>query len=182
MNPASDPLAQLRDIHLPSTVGVWPPAPGWWILAILIIAASLLLWRTLRARRQACAYRRDAIALLQQHWTSFKSDGNRRLYLQNLQVALRRIALSFAPNSASLTGDDWLNFLDSCTAEKNRKKQPEKIFQSELGQILLTEAYRQTPRATDAQLQELQNLALDWARRHTPPKHPAQKQGEPQNA
>ena len=29
---------QLRDIHLPESSLWWPPAPGWWILALLLIA------------------------------------------------------------------------------------------------------------------------------------------------
>ncbi|HAU18090.1 MAG TPA: DUF4381 domain-containing protein, partial [Marinobacter adhaerens] len=44
MNP-QDPLSQLRDIHLPETGGLWPPAPGWWVLAILLIAVlAALVW------------------------------------------------------------------------------------------------------------------------------------------
>ncbi|MDP7406676.1 MAG: DUF4381 domain-containing protein, partial [SAR324 cluster bacterium] len=27
-----DPLAALRDVHLPPAVSWWPPAPGWWII------------------------------------------------------------------------------------------------------------------------------------------------------
>ena len=43
-----DPLAQLRDIHLPEAISVWPPAPGWWVLFIGIIALLATLayyWR-----------------------------------------------------------------------------------------------------------------------------------------
>lgn len=33
----TDPLAQLKDIHLPTPIGWWPLAPGWYILMGLIL-------------------------------------------------------------------------------------------------------------------------------------------------
>ena len=40
---------QLRDIHLPGDAPFWPPAPGWWLLALLIVA--LIVWGVVRAMR-----------------------------------------------------------------------------------------------------------------------------------
>ena len=34
-----NPLVNLKDIHLPPPVSFWPPAPGWWILAVLLISS-----------------------------------------------------------------------------------------------------------------------------------------------
>ena len=41
-----DPLAELRPNILPEPVGLWPPAPGWWIVALLVLAAIITggLW------------------------------------------------------------------------------------------------------------------------------------------
>ena len=39
----SDPLQQLRDVHLPPDPSWWPPAPGWWILAAVIAVIILLV-------------------------------------------------------------------------------------------------------------------------------------------
>ena len=61
MNP-SDPLAQLKDIHLPDAVSWWPLAIGWWIVAIIAIVGiyyavqfGLNQFFNQRYRRQALA-------------------------------------------------------------------------------------------------------------------------------
>ena len=61
MNP-NDPLAQLRDIHLPAEVSWWPLAWGWWLL--IAFAGAVLIWLIwfLLKRYQAKLYRRQAQA------------------------------------------------------------------------------------------------------------------------
>jgi hypothetical protein len=64
MNPG-DPLAELRDIHLPVSVSAWPLAPGWWLIIVIVcaaLAALLLLWSR---RHSARLYRRQALIQLQ---------------------------------------------------------------------------------------------------------------------
>jgi len=65
MNPA-DPLTNLRDIHLPDPVSWWPPAPGWWLLSLLIIAAVCYLGVQTIRRYKRRLYRRQAMAELKQ--------------------------------------------------------------------------------------------------------------------
>lgn len=54
-----DPLANLKDIHLPDPVGFWPLALGWWLLIAMLIVFLLLAlvgyrkYQAQRARRQA---------------------------------------------------------------------------------------------------------------------------------
>lgn len=160
MNPEADPLAQLRDIHLPEAIGIWPPAPGWWLL--LAISLTLLAWLycNLRARRRAMAYRRSAVNLLTEYWLELQAGGDPKTYLERLLIVLRRTALSFAPSAASLTGEQWLGFLDSHSANT------EVVFQSELGQLLLTEPYRAEPEVSASQLLELHQLVLQWVTNH----------------
>lgn len=72
MNP-NDPLAQLRDIHLPAEVSWWPLAWGWWLLISLAGAALIGLIWTLLKRYQGRLYRRQAqaqIDRLQQQQTA----------------------------------------------------------------------------------------------------------------
>ncbi|MEC7549612.1 MAG: DUF4381 domain-containing protein, partial [Pseudomonadota bacterium] len=40
-------LAQLADIHLPAEISFWPPAFGWWILALLLLVAGSFATRKL---------------------------------------------------------------------------------------------------------------------------------------
>jgi len=49
--PSADPLSQLKDIHTPDPISYWwPLAPGWWILAFLIIVGLVLLAIWLRKK------------------------------------------------------------------------------------------------------------------------------------
>jgi hypothetical protein len=53
-----DPLAQLRDWHLPDPIQWWPPAPGWWISAAVFLALLLLGDRCRLAPTSASGRRR----------------------------------------------------------------------------------------------------------------------------
>ena len=46
-------LQQLRDIHLPAAPGWWPPAIGWWLLAMVVagVLAWMIWWLGARWRR-----------------------------------------------------------------------------------------------------------------------------------
>mgnify|MGYP001548978984 CR=1 FL=1 len=51
---ALDLLNSLKDIHEPAPPGLWPPAPGWWLLAAIVLGALVaLLVEWLRRRRAA---------------------------------------------------------------------------------------------------------------------------------
>ena len=34
---AANPLSALKDIHLPEGVSLWPLAPGWYVIIILLL-------------------------------------------------------------------------------------------------------------------------------------------------
>ncbi|WP_315982906.1 DUF4381 domain-containing protein [Aliamphritea spongicola] len=70
---AADPLAELRDIHLPEAVGYWPVAPGWWLLlASVLVLAGLIVWTVRRYRHNA--YRRAAAKELDKVYQQYMSD------------------------------------------------------------------------------------------------------------
>lgn len=120
-NAPFDAVAALRDIHLPARVGLWPLAPGWWMLAglllVLGLVAALLEWR----RRQTLSYQAcrmlDAIA----RDTARYSDA--RAVAAASASLMRRVLVSRAgrPQAAALSGDDW----ESALAEGRAGLAPE---------------------------------------------------------
>ena len=110
-----DPLADLRGWHLPESVSWWPPAPGWWVLALmaLVLTALLIRWLVLRRRRGAAA--RAAARELDALQARLVQDGDRAAFVQGLSRLLRRFAVARFPRRevAGLTGERWLVFLDT---------------------------------------------------------------------
>ena len=47
-SPSSNALEGLRDIHMPDPISVWPLAPGWWLAALAMVAAALIVHFVLR--------------------------------------------------------------------------------------------------------------------------------------
>jgi len=105
----------LRDIHLPETIGIWPPAIGWWLLLILIPLSLYLCWFLYKRLTRHTAVK-DANVLLAAISNDQNTDDLQKL--QQLSQLLRRVAISTAPRqqSAGLTGNDWLQFLDESVA------------------------------------------------------------------
>lgn len=108
-----DPLAQLKDIHLPEQIHNYPIAPGWWVLAFIVI--STLLWflvKWLKAYRLAKA-KRQAIKLL----SAIDDDDNQNNDIMNL---LKWAALQYFPRTkvAPLFGQQLQQFLTENLPEK----------------------------------------------------------------
>ena len=111
-------LAQLADIHLPEPVSFWPPAPGWWALAVLLLVALFFAgrwWSRRHARRQIYQH---AMAELDNCMLRYaEQDGEpqqRKLdYINAVNSVLRRVALVHFPDSsaASLSGPEWVDFI-----------------------------------------------------------------------
>ena len=109
-------LAQLADIHLPAEVSFWPPALGWWILALLFLIAGSFATRKLYAKveqRKACQY---ALAELESCLERLdESTGQKKLlrYVNDVNTVLRRVALVKFPesNPGNLVGEAWIAFI-----------------------------------------------------------------------
>jgi hypothetical protein len=157
--PAPDPLAQLRDIHLPAAIGQWPPAPGWWILAgLLLLMMGYGLFRFLRYQ-QHNNYRRLALLELEQ-LQQFRQQPVQ--YLQQLNQLLKQTALatsntnSIADHIAALSGQRWLTFLDLSSNSEQ--------FCNGAGQVLATGPYSASEQNYDHDA--LLQLCQRWIKKH----------------
>ena len=167
MQQASDPLAQLRDIHVPGMIEAWPPAPGWWILtalgALLVIAGLTWLFRYWRANR----YRREAMSELVQLLENWYQNEDDHAYLDALQKLLKRAALTNFPREdvASLTGEAWVLFLDRTSGSHD--------FSIGEAEALIDGTYRPD---ISVDVESLHLVAKSWIRKHHPRHLEAEKQ------
>lgn len=114
MDQGSDLLKQLHDIHQPTTLNLWPFAPGWYVVwgAGLIGCAVAILygWRWYRHGK----VRRAALQILSQYEKEYYQTANAQKTSADLNELLKRVALAYFPREkvAQLCGMDWLLFLN----------------------------------------------------------------------
>ena len=151
----------LRDIHLPDAISWWPLAPGWWILlasAIAIILVFIIAIKVYRSRR----LKRDIHTELEGIKNTFQQTQNKSQLAKSLSILLRRTSISYYPetrsNSAGLTGERWLNWLDETT----HSPQEDKKFQSDIGKTLITAPYLPDNTDLDFDAQALIDLSQHW--------------------
>ncbi|MEC8346800.1 MAG: DUF4381 domain-containing protein, partial [Pseudomonadota bacterium] len=74
----ADPLDALKDIYLPVEPHWWPPAPGWWIAAVLVLIGLWWLgrrwWGYRKATRPIREAKRIIDALAEEDASSSSSD------------------------------------------------------------------------------------------------------------
>lgn len=147
----------LKDIHLPADVSWWPPAAGWWLVAILlppILVGLAYLYKRLRWQTALKTAGKVLKAIRQDH----ARDSLQRL--AELSVLLRRVAISVSPRSeaASLTGDGWLAYLDASMQNEDAP------FSRGVGRCLADAHYRRVAPA-DTDLEALFQLCERWLKR-----------------
>lgn len=156
---AEDPLSQLADIHLPAAVPFWPPAPGWWVLAALLLCGlALLVYVQVRRWQQRQRLTRVLAELAQARAAWRKADDSSRnaaglALLYAINSLLKRVALLHFPAAqvAPLAGKDWLRFLDAQGLTQD--------FSKGAGQVLADGEYRPV---FDGDAEALCQLAGKW--------------------
>lgn len=151
----------LRDIHEIDPVSWWPPALGWWLVAILIIGLLIVLIPILRRVRRGdpalrARWQRDAAHHLRRLRRELGAD-NTKLVATELSELMRRIAIARCGRAAcaGLSGSHWLDWLDA--------HDPVGFAWSNCREQLLLAPYAPPGRATDtALLRNMLDAALAW--------------------
>lgn len=106
-------LDNFVDVVSADPISWWPPAVGWWFVMGLVALWSLvyLIQRIRRWLRDR--YRREALHLLEQIDAS--SEKGQLARLVQIDSLLKRVALAAYPRErvASLSGIEWMRFLES---------------------------------------------------------------------
>lgn len=123
----------LKDIHLPEPVSGWPPAPGWWLIAIMIAALIIGGFMLFRHWTRKTALKSARSLLIQLKGTNTSTP---LATLTALSALLRRVAMSLDTRNdvASLHGEAWLAYLD--------RGLPDAPFSSGVGRCLASGHYQ----------------------------------------
>lgn len=174
----ADPLAELRDIHLPDAISWWPLAPGWWMLLALLLTVMVALfcylgWRGMQKSKPVVFSTRQVMQAALLEFTKIEethaatetlSDEHARQIVADISQLLRRCALQLTqidnnPHAvAGLTGNAWLSWLDDRWDRED--------FMQGKGCILIDAPYRNGFAQGDT-LAELFTLCRAWLEQQT---------------
>ena len=154
MNP--DLLSQLKDIHGAPAVSWWPPAPGWWVLALLLLAILFWLGRRVLARLRVYQRRKQMLTWVDHLNANIDPERDPQAYLSTLNRIFKLVALRAFPGQhcAVLAGQEWADFLLS---------KLEKATSAESLNVMASGPYDPAPQFDPGQMSELTRL---WIRRH----------------
>lgn len=142
----------IQEVLPPEPVSWWPATPGWLLLAIAVLA-WLAGWGWRRWRRWLRdRYRREALARLA---TPINDPA---AALQATAIILKATALAAFPRRdvASLSGSDWLQWLESSGAS----------FSNASRTLLAEHQYRPPARIDPTAIERLVAETRAWVRNH----------------
>jgi len=153
-----EPLAQLKDIHLPEQINNYPLSLGWWLLAVAIISMIIFIILKMKRTKQDKRCQQQAIKQLK----SQTADNHVTVSI------LKWAAMQYFPRNdiASLYGVKFETFLTNSLPEKYQKN-----F-STISSESFENLYQENA-MTDNQQQlndKFQQAALLWLTHALPPK------------
>ncbi|AHL75974.1 hypothetical protein CH92_13075 [Stutzerimonas stutzeri] len=159
-------LDQLEPLIAPAPISGWPPAPGWWFLAALMLSVLLLLrlrpwqrWQRVKVEAEVTVDPQRQIALDELAQLNKPYGGQpANQWLQQLNALLKRLCRTRYPDDHphTLSGRAWLAFLDNrCPAAGLTR-----------WMVLVEGLYRAECRLDDKAIQGLEQAVQIWIRKH----------------
>lgn len=150
---SQDLLSQLRDIHYPPPISIWPLAIGWYVvfalLVLLFLLAGYLWYRYIKRHRlkKIVLMRLEKLQTMQQN-----AD-----IAEELSMLLKRAALAIYPRRdvAGLFGEPWLQFLDKTAMTTE--------FSNGFGRLLIVSPYQRKKQQLPDQLFD---LIRNWVKKN----------------
>ena len=152
----ANPLDQLADIHVAAEPALWPPAPGWWVLGLVLLLVLLKLLH-LAARRWAVRRRKQAwLGELSSLRMKFDPAANPHDHLAALNRLFRAVALRAFPGTACarLEGEAWVAFITGLMPDETDTKALSALSRGPYEPLPVYDA------------SALEGLAASWVRRY----------------
>jgi hypothetical protein len=106
----NDPLQQLKEIHLPNGVSMFPLAPIWYVFMVLLLSTTIIfiIWVIHKKRKQR------QIASIYKMLDTIETQNSDDI-LSQTSILIKRVAImKYAPQKPhTLFGEEWLMFLDA---------------------------------------------------------------------
>ncbi len=148
-------LDQLHDIIIPPAVSFWPLAPGWYALALLVLAYGIHVGLKYWTAYQKNLYRREALEVL----SKMQSGEDTNKEINTLLGLMKRVALQCFGRKkvAALSDNTWWDFM-----EKHSKTKVD-VEVRELSQKIL---YSPNAQASVEDVKMLKKVAKVWITTH----------------
>jgi len=154
-----EPLAQLKDIHLPEQINNYPLSLGWWLLAVIFICTVLFIIIRIRRAKQLKQCQQQAIKQLKDQTPDDYITGS----------VLKWAAMQYFPRDdiASLYGPKFKDFLINSLPERHQES-----FLT-MSAATFDTLYQKNSTTNDLQQpsHDFQQAALLWLKHALPPKN-----------
>ena len=129
----TNPLDQLRDIHMPPEPEAWPPSPGWWATLITVVILFFIgrkIWQTWQRHRRDKRFVSEARKILADIERRFEGGMPPEPLASELSVLVRRVFLTLfnRRHVAGLHGDEWLAMLARTTSNSAFAKELKSVY------------------------------------------------------
>lgn len=107
---------ELKDIHLPTEISIWPIAPAWWLIIGLCLALiGLLYWYKGSTLRSKKTHLKQTIAETKQALAELKKQTDHLKVLQSSNKIVKKFLMNATndPSIAKLHHQQWINYCHS---------------------------------------------------------------------